>query len=34
MTVSAQESLLDVCEEPALGALEGSVRRTPLAHGA
>jgi alkylated DNA repair dioxygenase AlkB len=34
MSVSVQESLLDVCEEPALGALGGSVRRTPLAHGA
>jgi len=34
MGVSVQESLLDVCEEPALGALGGSVRRTPLAHGA
>ena len=34
MGVSVQESLLDVCEEPSLGALGGSVRRTPLAHGA
>src|SRR6266566_5289691 len=34
MGVSVQESLLDVCEETALGALGGSVRRTPLAHGA
>ena len=34
MSVSVQESLLDVCEEPALGALGSSVRRTPLAHGA
>ena len=34
MRVPVQESLLDVCEEPALGALAGSVRRTPLAHGA
>src|SRR6266566_4691336 len=34
MGVSVQESLLDDCEEPALGALGGSVRRTPLAHGA
>ena len=29
-----QESLLDVCDEPVLGALAGSVRRTPLARGA
>jgi alkylated DNA repair dioxygenase AlkB len=29
-----QESLLDVCDEPALGALGAAVRRTPLAHGA
>ena len=29
-----QESLLDACDEPALGALAGSVRRTPLASGA
>ena len=34
MSVSVQESLLDVCEEPALGTLGSSVRRTPLAHGA
>jgi len=34
MSVSVQESLLDACEEPELGRLEGSVRRTPLAHGA
>src|SRR5512140_21702 len=34
MSVSVQESLLDVCDEPVLGALGGSVRRTPLAHGA
>ena len=34
MSVSVQESLLDACDEPALGALGGSVRRTPLAHGA
>jgi len=34
MSVSVQESLLDVCEEPTLGVLAGSVRRTPLAHGA
>jgi alkylated DNA repair dioxygenase AlkB len=34
VSVSVQESLLDVCDEPALGALGGSVRRTPLAHGA
>jgi alkylated DNA repair dioxygenase AlkB len=29
-----QESLLDVCDEPALGALGSSVRRTTLARGA
>ncbi len=29
-----QESLLDVCDEPVLGALGSSVRRTTLAHGA
>ena len=29
-----QESLLDVAGEPALGALEGAVRRVPLAGGA
>jgi len=34
MSVSVQESLLDACEEPELGGLDGSVRRTPLAHGA
>ena len=34
MSVSVQESLLDACGEPALGALGGSVRRTSLAHGA
>jgi alkylated DNA repair dioxygenase AlkB len=34
MSVSVQESLLDVCDEPGLGRLSGSVRRTPLAHGA
>ena len=34
MGVSVQESLLDVCDEPALGALGGSVRRTALACGA
>ena len=37
MSVSVQQSLLDVCDEekgPSLGALAGSVRRTPLAHGA
>jgi alkylated DNA repair dioxygenase AlkB len=34
MGVCVQESLLDVCDEPVLGALGGSVRRTPLAHGA
>ena len=34
MGVSVQESLLDVCEEPSIGALGGSVRRTPLARGA
>src|SRR6266851_1003068 len=34
MSVPVQESLLDVCDEPFLGALAGSVRRTPLAHGA
>jgi alkylated DNA repair dioxygenase AlkB len=34
MSVSVQESLLDVCDEPRLGKLSGSVRRTPLAHGA
>jgi alkylated DNA repair dioxygenase AlkB len=34
MSVSVQESLLDVCDEPSLGPLGPSVRRTPLAHGA
>jgi alkylated DNA repair dioxygenase AlkB len=34
MSVSVQESLLDICDEPRLGRLSGSVRRTPLAHGA
>jgi alkylated DNA repair dioxygenase AlkB len=34
MGVSVQESLLDVGEEPALGPLGGSVRRTALSHGA
>jgi alkylated DNA repair dioxygenase AlkB len=34
MGVSVQESLLDVCDEPRLGRLSGSVRRTPLARGA
>jgi alkylated DNA repair dioxygenase AlkB len=34
MSVSVQESLLDVCEEPRLESLGRSVRRTPLAHGA
>ena len=35
MSVSVQESLLDMGGDgPVLGALEGSVRRTPLAHGA
>ena len=34
MSVSVQESLLDVGEEPSPGALGGSVQRTPLAHGA
>jgi len=29
-----QESLLDVCDEPELGELGTSVRRTPLARGA
>jgi alkylated DNA repair dioxygenase AlkB len=29
-----QESLLDMGDEPVLGVLAGSVRRTPLAHGA
>jgi alkylated DNA repair dioxygenase AlkB len=34
MSVSVQESLLDMCDEPSLGALGTSVRRTPLAQGA
>jgi alkylated DNA repair dioxygenase AlkB len=34
MSVQVQESLLDVCEEPTLGSLGGSVRRTALARGA
>ncbi len=34
MSVSVQESLLDVCDEPELGELGPSVRRTPLARGA
>ena len=34
MSVSVQDSLLDLGEEPALGALGDSVRRTTLARGA
>ena len=34
MSVQLQESLLDVCEEPVLGPLGGTVRRTALARGA
>ena len=34
MSISVQESLLDMCDEPSLGPLGPSVRRTPLAHGA
>ncbi|HEX3189569.1 MAG TPA: alpha-ketoglutarate-dependent dioxygenase AlkB [Streptosporangiaceae bacterium] len=34
MSVQVQESLLDVCDEPALGTLGGSVRRTTLDRGA
>jgi alkylated DNA repair dioxygenase AlkB len=34
MSVSVQESLLDVCDEPRLRPLGSSVRRTPLARGA
>jgi alkylated DNA repair dioxygenase AlkB len=34
VSVSVQESLLDLCEEPELGALQGEVRRTSLARGA
>jgi len=34
MSVLVQESLLDVSDEPVLGSLGGSVRRTTLARGA
>ena len=34
MSVLVQESLLDVSDEPVLGSLGGSVRRTALAGGA
>jgi alkylated DNA repair dioxygenase AlkB len=34
VSVLVQESLLDLGEEPALGELQGKVRRTPLARGA
>src|SRR5690348_8669977 len=34
MSVQVQESLLDVCDEPVLGALGGWVRRTALDRGA
>jgi len=34
MSVLIQESLLDVCDEPALGTLGGSVRRRSLTQGA
>ena len=34
MSVSVQESLLDMCDEPSLGALGTLARRTPLARGA
>src|SRR6266480_4769625 len=34
MSVQVQESLLDVGDEPVLGPLGGSVRRTALARGA
>jgi alkylated DNA repair dioxygenase AlkB len=34
MSVSVQESLLDVAEEPVLGPLDGAVRRVPLTRGA
>jgi alkylated DNA repair dioxygenase AlkB len=34
VSVSVQESLRDLGDEPTFGALEASVRRTPLAHGA
>jgi alkylated DNA repair dioxygenase AlkB len=34
MSGSMQDSLLDLCEQPALGALPGAVQRTALARGA
>jgi alkylated DNA repair dioxygenase AlkB len=34
MSMTVQESLLDVAGEPVLGALTGTVRRVPLSHGA
>jgi alkylated DNA repair dioxygenase AlkB len=34
MSVSVQESLLDVADEPVLGAFGSTVRRTPLSRGA
>jgi alkylated DNA repair dioxygenase AlkB len=34
VSVLVQDSLMDLGEEPAFGALAGTVRRTPLAHGA
>jgi len=34
MSVSVQESLLDMADEPALGAFGGTVRRTSLSRGA
>jgi alkylated DNA repair dioxygenase AlkB len=34
MSVSVQESLLDMADEPVLGAFGGTVRRTPLSRGA
>jgi len=34
VSVSVQESLLDMCDEPALGALTASVQRVPLTRGA
>ena len=34
MSVSVQESLLDMAEEPVLGALGSSVQRVPLSRGA
>jgi len=34
MSVPVQESLLDVCDDPRLESLGGSVRRMPLARGA